>query len=144
MNKKLESIKIDFESLKVGDKVWSTTHGECIIHDLKDSIGLIAINNGILLRYDKEGRIRANSPIVVFKSNPFDLISEYPKEMRVSMDGKNWETRTVIGIDEKKSCCVVRIPSTNTGYTHWTFWADIEPETTTNTEVENPDIFYRR
>jgi len=100
MNKKLESIKIDFDSLKVGDKVWNTSVGECDVTG-KGKSGSYYIElldkSGDRIDITKDGRDYVDGEITTFKSNPFDLISEYPKEMMVSNDHASWKKRMVIG-----------------------------------------------
>jgi len=82
--KNLEKYLIDFDTLKVGDKVWTIQEGNTEIKHLDgDSVYPIrTTNNGL---YKKDGCYQTNdkSPSL-FKSNPFESISEYPKLMEVS------------------------------------------------------------
>ena len=82
--KNLEKYLIDFDTLKVGDKVWSIQEGNTEIKHLDgDSVYPIRTTNNEL--YKKDGCYQTNdkSPSL-FKSNPFESISEYPKLMEVS------------------------------------------------------------
>jgi len=96
--KNLEKYLIDFDTLKVGDKVWSIEEGEVEITELfpdkKRTQYQIETQKE---SYTKEGKYQPqNNYPSLFKSNPFEAISEYPKVMEVS-DDKDF-THSRIGV----------------------------------------------
>lgn len=83
--KNLEKYLMDFDTLKVGDKVWSIEFGDDVVESITSS------NNYPIgtskATYTKEGKINTwNKFPSLFKTNPFEGNSEYPKLMEVSDD----------------------------------------------------------
>jgi len=81
--KNLEKFLIDFDTLKVGDKVWTIQEGDTEIKHLDNSsVYPIRTTNNEL--YKKDGHFQTDNKFPsLFKSNPFEHISEYPKVMEV-------------------------------------------------------------
>ena len=85
--KNLEKYLIDFDTLKVGDKVWSIQEGDTEIKQLNSSPLHLPICTANNTEYKKDGCFNTNDKFPsLFKSNPFESISEYPKVMEVSND----------------------------------------------------------
>jgi len=98
--KNLEKYLIDFDTLKVGDKVWTIQEGDTEVIKLRRN-GEYSIYTKKQL-YTKEGYfVEQHKSPSLFKSNPFENISEYPKVMEVSDDKDfkigNFEKRIVLG-----------------------------------------------
>jgi hypothetical protein len=118
---------INFDTMKVGDKKWAI-QGECTIEKLTDiEYGiLVRLDNGETVVYARDGKMHKNDILPsLFNSNPFLLISEYPKEMLVKNNEIDaWEKHKVYGetigiyIGEMKA---------------WIYAKDIEPEPSTIT-----------
>ncbi len=84
-----KNLLIDFDSLKVGDKLFDSQKGEVIVFKLSEKgygdYPLICKSRRAEFCYTRDGKIYYDYPLPsLFLSNPFDLISEYPKEMWVS------------------------------------------------------------
>lgn len=107
---KLELHFIDFDKLKVGDKVW-------VIEDIKErkakEMKIVSISNisdypikcSDGCTYTKEGAYynTFNTLKYIYASNPFD-IKEFPRMMEVSNDGEEWYKKNVIFIKVGGSC----------------------------------------
>lgn len=94
MNPKLKELQIDFDSLKVGDKVWHIYKGYVNIEQIIPfEKYCIVVDNMYYLKNGNE----YNKDIfpALWKSNPFDLISEYPKEMMVNRCGE-WGRELIV------------------------------------------------
>jgi len=96
--KNLEKYLIDFDTLQEGDSAWSIQEGDCKVSFIKNDIinyCLISVNG--IANYRKDGKISPNDKMPsLFKSNPFKVISEYPKMMEVSNNGELYHARKVI------------------------------------------------
>lgn len=66
----------------------------------------------------------------LFKSNPFEAISEYPKMMEVSADNKKWTIRKVIW-ETSKIFTALDLEEEFT--THWIYAREINPKKVTLT-----------
>lgn len=81
--KNLEKYLIDFDTLKVGDKVWTIQEGDTEVIKLRRN-GEYSIHTKEQC-YTKKGYfVEGHKSPSLFKSNPFESISEYPKLMEVS------------------------------------------------------------
>lgn len=101
--KNLEKYLIDFDTLKVGDKVWTIQEGdtEVINFDYNTIYPIRTTNNEL---YKKDGSFQTNDKFPsLFKSNPFENISEYPKVMEVSTSESfsDVQKRIVFGKNDK-------------------------------------------
>lgn len=86
---------IDFETLKVGDSVWSIQEGDAVVIKI-DNNSNYPINIGCR-NYTKKGfNFDDHAHPSLFKSNPF----EYLKMMLVSNDEILWKERKVYAEDE--------------------------------------------
>ena len=100
--KNLEKYLIDFDTLKVGDKVWTIQEGDTEVIKLRRN-GEYSIHTKEQL-YTKEGYfVKQHKSPSLFKSNPFESISEYPKVMEVSTSESfsNVQKRIVFGKNDK-------------------------------------------
>lgn len=94
--KNLEKYLIDFDTLKVGDKVWTIQEGDTKVINLNSNSEYQIETEGNL--YTKDGFCSEEDKFTsLFKSNPFESISEYPRVMEVSdnRDFSNSEVRVV-------------------------------------------------
>ena len=126
--KKLRDLMIDFDSLKVGGEVWHSQRGQYEKIESLDNLKTYQIRLSIALddTFTKTGLSHENHKLpTIWKSNPFDLISEYPKEMMVSDDGDDWHDRIVINIFESAF-----VAKSHYGYNFklWKYAKEIEPE----------------
>lgn len=100
--KNLEKYLIDFDTLKVGDKVWSIQEGDTEVIKFR-------CNNEYPIHtkkhcYTKKGYfVEGHKSPSLFKSNPFESISEYPKVMEVSTfeSFSDVQKRIVFGKNDK-------------------------------------------
>ena len=107
--KNLEKYLIDFDTLKVGDKVWSIQEGNTEIKHLDgDSVYPIRTTNNEL--YKKDGCYQTNDNFPsLFKSNPFESISEYPKVMEVSNNENFIQSEIRVVFKEKQGKYIVQL-----------------------------------
>lgn len=134
--KNLEKYLIDFDTLKVGDKVWSIQEGDTEIKQLNSSPLHLPICTANNTEYKKDGCFNTNDKFPsLFKSNPFESINEYPKVMEVSddKDFKNSEIRVVF--THKNGYYIAWIGATTieeseykTSTSHWKYAREIQPE----------------
>lgn len=101
MNPKLKSLIIDFDSLKVGSEVWDIIRNQfikIIRIDKTTQYPLVTFHGN----YCKDGNHMIDDTIpTLWKSNPFDLISEYPKEMLVRNGSENYKSTIIVYEEEK-------------------------------------------
>jgi len=139
--KNLEKYLIDFDTLKVGDKVWSIEYGECNIAAINLGNYPIKIKGN---SYTKEGKIfTLNSTPSLFKSNPFEGISEYPKLMEVSNDKDftNSKIRVVFTIKQGKYVAwgvaeTIKDSEDTLGCFVWKYAREIQPKKKTRLTME--------
>lgn len=100
--KNLEKYLIDFDTLKVGDKVWSIEFGDNVVGSITSSGDYpIKIYN---TAYARDGKISTfNKFPSLFKSNPFGSISEYPKVMETKIQYEIWELDKNHGLKPKEN-----------------------------------------
>ena len=113
--KNLEKYLIDFDTLKVGDKVWTIQEGdtEVINFDYNTIYPIRTTNNEL---YKKDGSFQTNDKFPsLFKSNPFESISEYPKVMEVSTSESfsDVQKRIVFGKNDKGFITISRKDNIN-------------------------------
>ncbi len=90
------NLLIDFNKLKVGQKLWHVVHGELMINNLN--------NNSIhypltcdQLSFSKNGKSHIDHKYPsLYLSNPFEQINEFPKLMEVSNNREYWSKEKVI------------------------------------------------
>lgn len=96
--KKLEKYLINFEELKVGDKLWDCLYGSVYISSLTHGEYCITVTNetGHSAQYNKKGFFTAwAASATLFKSNPFLGLKEEPRMIEVLLWGK-WEKLELI------------------------------------------------
>ncbi len=101
--KNLEKFLIDFYTLKVGDKVWSIQEGDTEIKSFDSDDNSFPINTSNDA-YTKKGCWGEDDKFPsLFKSNPFENISEYPKLMEVASieSFSDAQKRIVFGKNDK-------------------------------------------
>lgn len=132
--KLLEPFMLKPEHLKVGQEIWTIQTGESKITQIDRALFSTGKNN-----YYLNGNFYENDKFSsAFIRNPFSQLSEYPKEMEVSMDNKNWSKRIVLCLQDGKY-----IAYCHNGYgqhiysnvTGWTYAREI-PSKTTYTKAE--------
>ena len=112
--KNLEKYLIDFDTLKVGDKVWSIQEGDTEVIKLRRNDEYpIHVKEQL---YTKEGYfVKQHKCPSLFKSNPFENISEYPKVMEVSTSESfsDVQKRIVFGKNDKGFITISRKDNIN-------------------------------
>ena len=123
---------IDFASLKVGDKKHDILYGTITITE-KTGLEYCIIGTdvrGTIHTYKKYGYRSPYSNVPsLYNSDPFELISEYPKEMLVSalfgdlIPSKNHDKRLIVHYNSKLNHQYI-----DENGNRWKFAKDIEPE----------------
>lgn len=129
-----KNILIDFDSLKVGDKLWDIITGETIVIKITETGYIFCENSKV---YYNDGRhLSKDLYPSLYLSNPFDLISEYPKEMWVkdSEDDK-WLKRAIVysnkyGFFGGNGAITIEDLKESHKLMCWKYAKDIEPEST--------------
>jgi hypothetical protein len=134
--------QINYEDLKVGQKVWTIHEGYCTVNGLR-SVSDFVIKAGVYF-YTKEGffSLQAHSPSL-FLSNPFEAESQAQErvvEVRQYED-VNWHRRVLITEKRGKFVCwrdaqTIEEINTNHGGTSWNFMRELPIKTIlTKTEI---------
>jgi hypothetical protein len=138
---KIEDFYIDFDSLKVGDKLWDIAQGPVVVTQLgrEDNddypIVVVADNNQEQLIYTASGRymIRHISPLL-FKSNPFEHLGGFQvREMWVKDFFHDEWNKSLVVTKHGDKFVAVSICKENL-YISWDEAKEIEPELS---ETEN-------
>ena len=138
--------QINYEDLKVGQKVWTIHEGYCAVNGLRD-VSDFVIKAGAYF-YTKEGflSLQAHSPSL-FLSNPFE--SEAKAQERVvevrQYEDVNWHRRVLITEKRGKFVCwrdaqTIEEINTNHGATSWNFMREL-PIKTILTKAEIAEKF---
>ena len=117
---------IDFDKLKVGQTLW-TIQGvgtiSCFRPENEKYVIRVMHENGSC-DYTKDGKVFDDDILPsAFLSNPFDLISEYPKEMMVSDDTIRFYKKLIVWEDKEDK----RLPYLDDDGKYWSYAKDIEP-----------------
>jgi uncharacterized protein (UPF0297 family) len=122
---------IDFDTLKVGDKVWDIMKGEVEITNVK-----AGDEYTIATKYDtftKEGKNHINSLIPrLYSKNPFELLNNQERVILVrNFESEDWEPRVLIMYKNERAVCwtgaeTIEEAKLTNKTTRFKFWKELE------------------
>lgn len=134
---KEEDYYIEFDKLKVGDKVWNIQHGYIEVTGIKSGeYPIITGTSPNTNSYTKEGKSLSNNKRPnIYKKSPFEQeASEFPRIVMVKEIGNNtWIPRVALMIKNGKAIAwngadtFEKAKKTN-ATASWEHWKEIEPE----------------
>lgn len=125
--KNLEKYFINFNELKVGQKLWSIKQGEVTVSKLSNNVvfPIATFCEGHEEQYTKNGEFQlADKYPSLFNSNPFEDLKEEPRMIEVLLDDEWKERKAVYFFNEY---AIVPIPVTNEPYATKK-WREVKPK----------------
>lgn len=147
----LKPILIDFDSLKVGDKLWSIELGECVVKKLTKSITFpieCAASLKKIEAYSNDGiYYQTNTHPSLFKCNPFEWLANKNNQERVIevWNGSNWIQRVLHMVKHDIAICwgnakTIEESKNQTTFSYWSTWREL-PQTIELTIAEIAEKF---